>query len=59
MILRDHIDLNALIGRNPLVGPNDDQWGPRFPPMHDAYDSSLIDIGMQGKLFHKSESIIF
>src|ERR1700719_5371512 len=33
--LRDHINLQPA---NPLVGPNDDRFGPRFPDMTHAYD---------------------
>ena len=36
--LRDHINLQ---GANPLVGPNDDRFGPRFPDMTRAYDSDF------------------
>ena len=35
MLIADHINLS---GENPLVGPNLDRFGPRFPPLVDAYD---------------------
>ncbi len=38
MLLTDHINGQGL---NPLVGKNDDSFGPRFPPMTDAYDPAL------------------
>jgi len=38
MLLADHINLS---GDNPLVGPNLERFGARFPPMADAYDPSL------------------
>jgi purine nucleoside phosphorylase len=32
-IVHDHIAIPGLAGLNPLIGPNDDSIGPRFPPM--------------------------
>ena len=38
MLISDHINLQPM---NPLTGPNDDSFGPRFPPMSGAYDEEL------------------
>lgn len=38
LLVTDHINL---MGVNPLTGPNDDDVGPRFPSMRDAYDPEL------------------
>ena len=37
-LVSDHVNLT---GDNPLVGPNADEWGPRFPDLTEAWDSSL------------------
>jgi purine-nucleoside phosphorylase len=38
MVIDDHINL---MGMNPLVGPNEDRFGPRFPDMTDVYSPRL------------------
>lgn len=38
MAITDHINYMAV---NPLIGANDDDFGPRFPPMTDAWDPAL------------------
>lgn len=41
VLISDHINLQ---GSNPLVGPNDDSCGPRFPDMSDAYNVRFREI---------------
>ena len=41
MLIRDHIFLPGMAGLNPLIGPNDERLGPRFPPLAGAYDAKL------------------
>ncbi|KAK5112698.1 hypothetical protein LTR85_011209 [Meristemomyces frigidus] len=39
--LNDHLNLAGLVGFHPLRGPNEDDFGVRFPPLSDAYDIAL------------------
>ncbi len=39
MFITDHINLMP----NPLIGPNIDELGPRFPDMSEAYDKKILD----------------
>jgi purine-nucleoside phosphorylase len=43
-VITDHINLQ---GHNPLVGPNDDRFGPRFPDMTQAYWKRYREIALQ------------
>ncbi len=50
MIIRDHINLT---GKNPLIGPNEDEWGIRFPDMSEVYDPALINLARKTALNHQ------
>lgn len=51
MIIKDHI--NFFPG-NPLIGPNDDQWGDRFPDMYEVYNKNYVqlakDVALENKI---------
>jgi purine-nucleoside phosphorylase len=49
VLLADHINL---LGDNPLVGPNDERLGPRFPDLSEPYDPGLRALARQVALEH-------
>jgi purine-nucleoside phosphorylase len=44
VVIEDHINLMAL---NPLVGPNDDRLGPRFPDLIEPYNRDLQNLALK------------
>jgi purine-nucleoside phosphorylase len=44
MLIDDHINL---MGNNPLAGPNEDRFGPRFPDMTEVYSQRLRELAEQ------------
>ena len=42
MLITDNLNLLGMAGANPLMGPNIDELGPRFPDMSQAYDRELM-----------------
>ncbi|CAG5025838.1 unnamed protein product [Parnassius apollo] len=47
MIVKDHINMMGFAGNNPLHGPNDERFGPRFPPMNKAYNYKYRNIAKE------------
>lgn len=50
VVIEDHINL---MGVNPLIGPNDDRLGPRFPDLIEPYDKTLQSLALEAALEHK------
>lgn len=44
MLITDNLNLSGMAGMNPLIGPNFDELGPRFPDMSQCYDRKLCDL---------------
>ena len=44
MLITDNLNLMGMSGLNPLMGPNLDELGPRFPDMSQVYDKELMAI---------------
>lgn len=47
MLIEDHINLVGMAGHNPLLGPNLDEFGVRFPPVNRVYTSALRSLAAQ------------
>ena len=41
MVISDHLNLPGMTGLHPLTGANEEQFGPRFPPVTNAYAGAL------------------
>ncbi|XP_072947793.1 purine nucleoside phosphorylase-like isoform X2 [Epargyreus clarus] len=58
MIVKDHINMMGFAGNNPLHGPNDERFGPRFPPMNKAYNYVFRNIAKEIAKELKLEQIV-
>jgi len=52
VVINDHLNLQ---GANPLTGPNDDRFGPRFPDLSDAYNRAYRRIAFEEAARQKLE----
>ncbi|KAL3860303.1 hypothetical protein ACJMK2_010442 [Sinanodonta woodiana] len=47
MIIKDHFNVPGFAAVNPLIGPNDERFGPRFPAASGAYDKEFRELAKQ------------
>lgn len=47
MLIEDNLNLVAMMGFNPLIGPNMDEFGVRFPDMSQPYDRKLMQLARE------------
>ncbi len=52
MLISDNLNLVGMMGFNPLIGPNLDEFGVRFPDMSQAYDRALSDLARTAATEH-------
>jgi purine-nucleoside phosphorylase len=53
MVIKDHFSMPILSMQHPLIGPNDERFGPRFMPTNKIYDKQLRTLFIeQGKLLN-------
>ena len=47
MVIKDHLPVAMWANNGPLTGPNESKFGPRFPPMSNAYNKKLSQLVFQ------------
>jgi len=53
MLITDHLNIMGMTGNNPLMGPNLDELGPRFPDMSQPYDRELAELARRTAVENK------
>jgi len=63
MIIKDQICFCGLAGQNPLVGKNDERFGPRFPPMNgifnEGFQKTLLEAATESKFSRPVRSGVY
>ncbi len=57
MLIRDHINIPGMAGANPLMGPNDERLGERFPALAHAYDADLCQLAREVAAQHVATTL--